>query len=66
MKKIRGPEGIPAAKHLYGLLWVHDIIPWPACLNAAPFDQGGRAKDAFGWTTTRNSTGTGRIRNSCG
>lgn len=49
VKAILGPEGVPAAEHLLGLLWCHDVIPYPAWINTGPFGRAARAKDVFGW-----------------
>jgi len=49
VKTIMGPEGIPAAEHLLGLLWTHDVIPYHAYINTGPFCRAARVKEAFGW-----------------
>lgn len=48
-ERILGSEGLPAAEHLAGMLWVHDVIPWNAYLNPKPIQWAGKAKQAFGW-----------------
>jgi hypothetical protein len=47
--RVTGAPGRPAAEHLLGLLWVHDVIPWVAYVNAEPFLESFRVKQAFGW-----------------
>lgn len=49
LKRIMGPEGVQAAEHLLGMLWVHDVIPYAAYINLDPLMQVQRVKQAFGW-----------------
>lgn len=48
-KSATDERGIPAAEHLCGMLWSHDVIPYIAYVNEGVFKQAARAKDAFGW-----------------
>jgi len=49
MVRVIGAGGIPASEHVVGMLFVHDIVPWPAYMNTTPFARLEGIKKRFGW-----------------
>ena len=53
MKRLFVPAEPPEGMHLLGLLMIHDILPWPAYIQPAPFTHWWAVQDAFGFDDTR-------------
>ena len=47
--KVYSTEGIPAAEHVIGMTWIHDIPVYHAYMHLGTIDQSYRTKKAFGW-----------------
>ncbi len=43
------PEKLPAVRHLAGMIFLHDSIPWPAYSDLTPYQTIWAAQDALGW-----------------
>ncbi len=43
------PEKLPEVRHLAGMIFLHDSIPWPAYSDLTPYETIWEAQDALGW-----------------
>lgn len=43
------PEKLPEVRHLAGMIFLHDSIPWPAYSDLTPYATIWDAQDALGW-----------------
>jgi len=44
-----GPAKLPEVRHLAGMIFLHDSIPWPAFSDLKPYYTIWAAQDALGW-----------------
>ncbi|MGD9494879.1 MAG: glycoside hydrolase domain-containing protein [Armatimonadota bacterium] len=43
------PEKLPEVRHLAGMIFLHDSLPWPAYSDLTPYQTIWAAQDALGW-----------------
>ncbi len=43
------PEKLPEVRHLAGMIFLHDSLPWPAYSDLTPYGAIWAAQDALGW-----------------